>query len=979
MIDKSMNPAPQGIAELANAQPDLEIEIENPDDVLLHVDGLEIDLMPDREADDFNDNLADYLHDSELQSIAGDLLADFDDDVASRKDWITTYTDGIELLGMKIEERSEPWEGACGVYHPLLSEAIVKFQAETMMSSFPAAGPVRTQIIGKETQDKKDAAERVQDDMNYQLTDVMDEFRPEHERMLWGLGMSGNAFKKVYFDPHLDRQISVFVPAEDLVVPYGAMNLEQAERVTHVMRKTENELRRLQVAGFYRDIDLGEPSNSLDDVEKKIAEKMGFRATSDDRYKLLEMHVDLDLPGFEHEEDGELTGIALPYVVTMEKGTGEILSIRRNWNQDDKTFKKRQHFVHYGYVPGFGFYCFGLIHLVGAFAKSGTSLIRQLVDAGTLSNLPGGFKTRGLRVKGDDTPISPGEWRDVDVPSGAIRDNLLPLPYKEPSQTLMTLLGQIIDEGRRFANAADLQISDMSGQAPVGTTLAILERNTKAMSAIMARVHYAFKQELGLLKGIISAYTPEDYEYDPEVGNRKAKKSDYDMVDVIPVSDPNASTMAQKIVQYQAVLQLAQSAPQIYNMPLLHRQMLDVLGVKEAQKLVPMDEDQKPTDPVTENQNILAMKPVKAFAAQDHQSHISVHMAAIQDPKIQQLLQDNPAAQQIAAQAQAHIAEHLGFEYRIQIEQQLGFALPPQKDDTGTDQHMSPEVEARLAPLVAQAAQQLLQKNQGEAAQQQAQQQAQDPLVQMQMQELQLKQQEQQRKAQKDQIDAQLKAQQIQVERERIQAQQQTAAEQNKVVALTNAAKLEASKTNDASKIKIQALTEAARLTAQNKREAIKVKVDTLKSAAQLTEQKRQHDTRLAHEGMQNALDHGQQFSKGGAVGKEENMSNDYDYAAYNRAVSQGLVKPRKGEEDHYPDTYKLPTHVTFSDQSVHSNEKTPGGHWMEAEDDRYYFHPSEYNLKNTPPDALGDYFRNYEKKGTSVVLPDGRIIEGTK
>ena len=979
MIDKSMNPAPQGIAELANAQPDLEIEIENPDDVLLHVDGLEIDLMPDREADDFNDNLADYLHDSELQSIAGDLLADFDDDVASRKDWITTYTDGIELLGMKIEERSEPWEGACGVYHPLLSEAIVKFQAETMMSSFPAAGPVRTQIIGKESQDKKDAAERVQDDMNYQLTDVMDEFRPEHERMLWGLGMSGNAFKKVYFDPHLDRQISVFVPAEDLVVPYGAMNLEQAERVTHVMRKTENELRRLQVAGFYRDIDLGEPSNSLDDVEKKIAEKMGFRATSDDRYKLLEMHVDLDLPGFEHEEDGELTGIALPYVVTMEKGTGEILSIRRNWNQDDKTFKKRQHFVHYGYVPGFGFYCFGLIHLVGAFAKSGTSLIRQLVDAGTLSNLPGGFKTRGLRVKGDDTPISPGEWRDVDVPSGAIRDNLLPLPYKEPSQTLMTLLGQIIDEGRRFANAADLQISDMSGQAPVGTTLAILERNTKAMSAIMARVHYAFKQELGLLKGIISAYTPEDYEYDPEVGNRKAKKSDYDMVDVIPVSDPNASTMAQKIVQYQAVLQLAQSAPQIYNMPLLHRQMLDVLGVKEAQKLVPMDEDQKPTDPVTENQNILAMKPVKAFAAQDHQSHISVHMAAIQDPKIQQLLQDNPAAQQIAAQAQAHIAEHLGFEYRIQIEQQLGFALPPQKDDTGTDQHMSPEVEARLAPLVAQAAQQLLQKNQGEAAQQQAQQQAQDPLVQMQMQELQLKQQEQQRKAQKDQIDAQLKAQQIQVERERIQAQQQTAAEQNKVVALTNAAKLEASKTNDASKIKIQALTEAARLTAQNKREAIKVKVDTLKSAAQLTEQKRQHDTRLAHEGMQNALDHGQQFSKGGAVGKEENMSNDYDYAAYNRAVSQGLVKPRKGEEDHYPDTYKLPTHVTFSDQSVHSNEKTPGGHWMEAEDDRYYFHPSEYNLKNTPPDALGDYFRNYEKKGTSVVLPDGRIIEGTK
>jgi len=859
MIDKSMNPAPQGIASLAGAEPDLEVEIENPDDVTMSIGGIEIDLMPDREDDSFNDNLAEYLSDSELQMLAGELLADFDDDIASRKDWITTYTDGIELLGMKIEERSEPWEGACGVYHPLLSEAIVKFQAETMMSSFPAAGPVRTQIIGKETQDKKDSAARVQDDMNYQLTDVMDEFRPEHERMLWGLGMSGNAFKKVYFDPHLDRQVSVFVPAEDLVVPYGAMNLEQAERVTHVMRKTENELRRLQVAGFYSDVDLGEPSNTLDDVEKKIAEKMGFRATSDDRYKILEMHVDLDLPGFEHEEDGEFTGIALPYVVTIEKGTSTILSIRRNWEQDDKLYKKRQHFVHYGYVPGFGFYCFGLIHLVGAFAKSGTSLIRQLVDAGTLSNLPGGFKTRGMRVKGDDTPIAPGEWRDVDVPSGTMRDNFVPLPYKEPSQTLMTLLGQIIDEGRRFANAADLQISDMSGQAPVGTTLAILERNTKAMSAIMARVHYAFKQELGLLKGIIAAYTPEDYEYDPEVGNRRAKKSDYDMVEVIPVSDPNASTMAQKIVQYQAVLQLAQSAPQIYNMPLLHRQMLDVLGVKEAHKLIPMDEDQKPTDPVTENQNMLAMKPVKAFVAQDHKAHIAVHMAAMQDPKIQQLLQSNPAAPQIAALAQAHIAEHLGFEYRIQIEQQLGFNLPAQKDESGEEQHMNPEVEARLAPLVAQAAQQLLQKNQDEAAQQQAQQQAQDPLVQMQQQELHLKQQEQQRKAQKDQLDAQIKMQQLQVERERIQAHQQTAAEQTRVTALTNAAKLEVAKTNDASKIKVQALTEAAKLTAENKRVAIDTKVNTLKTAAQLTEQKRQHDTRLAHEGMQNALDRGQQ------------------------------------------------------------------------------------------------------------------------
>ena len=1031
MIDKSMNPAPQGIADLANMAPDLEIEIENPDDVTMHIGGLELDLMPEQEDDDFNDNLADYLSDAELQTLANDLLSDFDDDVASRKDWITTYTDGIELLGMKIEERSEPWEGACGVYHPLLSEAIVKFQAETMMSSFPAAGPVRTQIIGKETQDKKDAAERVQDDMNYQLTDVMDEFRPEHERMLWGLGMSGNAFKKIYFDPYLDRQISMFVPAEDLVVPYGAVNLQQAERVTHVMRKTENELRRLQVAGFYSDIDLGEPSNILDDVEKKIAEKMGFTATSDTRYKILEMHVDLDLPGFEHDEDGEPTGVALPYVVTIEKGSSAVLSIRRNWEQDDKLYKKRQHFVHYGYVPGFGFYCFGLIHLVGAFAKSGTSLIRQLVDAGTLSNLPGGFKTRGMRVKGDDTPIAPGEWRDVDVPSGTMRDNFVPLPYKEPSQTLMTLLGQIIDEGRRFANAADLEISDMSGQAPVGTTLAILERNTKAMSAIMARVHYAFKQELGLLKGIIAAYTPEDYSYEPNVGNRKAKKSDYDLVEVIPVSDPNASTMAQKIVQYQAVLQLAQSAPQIYNMSLLHRQMLDVLGVKEAHKLIPMAEDQKPTDPITENQNVLVMKPVKAFIAQDHKAHIAIHMAAMQDPKIYQLLQNNPLAPQLMAAMESHISEHLGFEYRLQIEQQLGFNLPPQKDESGEEQYMSPEVEAKLAPLLAQAAQQLLQKNQGEAAQQQAQQQAQDPLVQMQMQELQLKQQEQQRKAQKDQMDAQLKAQQIQVERERIQAQQQTAAEQNKISALSNAAKLQTSKINDANKIKVQALTEAAKLTTDKTKLNTNVKVDTLKTAAQLTEQKRQHDTRLEHEGLQNALGRESQqrgeevggkkpkgFKDGGEITEESekptepNLTEQDKYfqgkfntrlAAHDESKFQEWAKENKKNPDmesidydlrgmwkgdskfdnstgHGVDTYKKPNHPTFSDQSKYHGavNEVQGGNYMggrwqsDPKSGMHTYTPSDEMLNTTHDrDQMIRYIHENEPK-TFLILPKG-------
>jgi hypothetical protein len=679
------------------------------------------------------------------------------------------------LLGMKIEERTEPWEGACGVYHPMLSEALVKFQSETMMATFPAGGPVKTQIIGKETPAKKEAAVRVQDDMNYQLTDVMKEYRPEHERMLWGLGLAGNAFKKVYFDPGMDRQVSYFVPAEDIVVPYGASNLESAPRITHVMRKTENELRKLQVAGFYRDIDLGTPDNVLDDVEKKIAEKMGFRATSDNRFKLLEMNVDLDLEGYEHKDkDGNNTGIALPYVVTIEKGSSNVLAIRRNWEPDDETHTKRQHFVHYGYVPGFGFYCFGLIHLIGAFAKSGTSLIRQLVDAGTLSNLPGGFKTRGMRIKGDDTPIAPGEWRDADVASGVLRDNLLPLPYKEPSQTLMTLLNQIVEEGRRFANAADLTLSDMSAQAPVGTTLAILERTLKNMSAIQARVHYSMKQELGLLKRIIADYTPEDYSYQPSEGSRKAKKSDYDDVDVIPVSDPNASTMAQKIVQYQAVLQLAQGAPQLYNLPLLHRQMLDVLGIKDAQKLVPMDTDQKPTDPVSENQNVLSGKPVKAFISQDHKAHIMVHMSAMQDPKIQALLQQNPMAQQMGASMAAHISEHLGFEYRRQIEEQLGMELPPQVDESGEETPMSPEVETRLAPLLAQAAKQLLQKNQAEAQQEQAQKQAQDPLVQMQQQELQLKAQDLQRKAAKDQADAALKASQQQIERDRILSQQST-------------------------------------------------------------------------------------------------------------------------------------------------------------------------------------------------------------
>jgi hypothetical protein len=771
-IDKALYRAPMGMDESAENEQPIEIEIEDPESVKIGIDGLEIEIDPKEDTDeDFGANLAEYIDETDLQELAGDLIGDFESDIGSRKDWIQTYVDGLELLGLKIEERSEPWEGACGVYHPILSEAVVKFQAETMMSIFPAAGPVKTLIVGKETPAKKESAERVQNDMNIQLTEKMPEYRPETERMLWGLGLSGNAFKKVYYDPHLERQVAMYVPAEDLVVPYGASSLESAERVTHVMRKNENEIKRLQEAGFYRDIDLGDPVNTMDEVEKKIAEKMGFRATTDDRFKLLEMQVELDLPGYEHKnKKGEPTGIALPYIVTIEKGTSNVLAIRRNWDPEDETYQKRNHFVHYGYIPGFGFYCFGLIHLIGAFAKSGTSLIRQLVDAGTLSNLPGGFKTRGLRIKGDDTPISPGEFRDVDVPSGSMRDNILPLPYKEPSQTLMALLNQIIQEGRQFANTADLQVSDMSANAPVGTTLAILERTLKVMSAVQARIHYSLKQELKLLKNIIAEYTPEEYDYEPDEGTARAKRSDYENVDVIPVSDPNASTMAQKIVQYQAVMQLAAQNPQLYNLPLLNREMLEVLGIKNARKLVPMAEDQVPMDPVTENQNVLMMKPVKAFAYQDHQAHITVHMMAMNDPKIQSLLKQNPQAPQLQMAMMAHINEHLGFQYRIEIEKQLGMTLPPQTDEAGEDIPMNPEVEARLAPMLAQAATQLMQQNQAQAAQQQAQQQAQDPIVQMQQQELQIKQAEQQRKAQKDQVDAQLKAAQIQVERDRIAA-----------------------------------------------------------------------------------------------------------------------------------------------------------------------------------------------------------------
>ena len=774
-MDKGLYAAPVGLSALAE-QPEMEIEIEDPEAVSIHAGDMEIDLEPQQETeDDFDANLVEFIDSTELQSLAGDLIEDFDKDTGDRREWLQTYIEGLKLLGLKYEERTEPWQGACGVFHPMLTESVVRFQSEAMMETFPAQGPVKTQIVGAIDLLAEEAAARVRDDMNYQLTEVMTEYRPEHEKLLWNLPIAGSAFKKVYYDPSKARQVAVFIPPEDIVVPYGAKDLESAERVTHVMRKTENEMTRLQKSGFYLDVDLGEPSHELDEMEKEKAKDQGFSAVQDDRYRVLEMHVMLDLKGYEHKnKKGEPTGIALPYVVTVEKGSRVILSIRRNWLEDDKLHTKRQHFVHYQYIPGFGFYGYGLIHLIGGYAKSATMLIRQLVDAGTLSNLPGGLKSRGLRIKGDDTPIQPGEFRDVDVPSGSIRDNILPLPYKEPSQVLFTLFQNIVQEGRAFASSGDVKVSDMNSQAPVGTTLAILERTLKVMTAVQSRLHYSMKQEFKLLKAIIADYTPEEYAYQPEEGDRQIKQSDYHQVDVIPVSDPNAATMAQKITQYQAVLQLAQTAPQLYDLPLLHRQMIEVLGVKNAAKLVPVEDDKTPVDPVTENQNLLTGKGVKAFIEQNHKAHIQTHMAAIQNPQIQQLLQNNPQAQTIMAAAMAHINEHVGMEYRRQVEEQIGMSIP----DEDHQKHMSSETADKIAVLAAQASQRITQQAQQQAAQQQAQQQAQDPIIQMQQQELQLKMQELQLKQQKQQIEAAEKADRLEIEKARIEAQMQIAAMQ---------------------------------------------------------------------------------------------------------------------------------------------------------------------------------------------------------
>ena len=817
-IDKGLYAAPVGLPEEDDAE-GIEVEIVDPEAVSISGPGFELELAKVEGEEDFGSNLAEELDEGALQSLAEDLAGDIDNDKGSRKEWEKMYVEGIKLLGLQIEERTEPWNGACGVFHPMLAEAVVRFQSETITETFPASGPVRTKIIGKETPQVMEAAARVEEDMNYELTEVMTEYRPEHERMLWSLPATGSAFKKVYYDPNLGRQVSMFIPAEDIILPYGSSDLDTCYRVTHVMRKTKNEIMKLQQAGFYREVELGDPQKIIEDIQKAKDKETGFSDLNDERYTLYECHVDLFLEDDQYadkDDKDEHTEIALPYVVTIIKGTNEILSIRRNWNQDDKLKLKRQHFVHYQYIPGFGAYGFGLFHLIGGFAKNATSLMRQLTDAGTLSNLPGGLKSRGLRIKGDDTPISPGEWRDVDVASGNIRDSILPLPYKEPSATLFQLMNTIVEEGRRFAATADLQVSDMSANSPVGSTLAILERQLKVMTAVQARVHNTLKREFKLLKNLIRDYTEPDYEYTPEYGTKKAKRGDYDLVDLIPVSDPNAATLSQRVVQYQAVLQLAQGAPQIYDMPFLHRQMLEVLGIKNAEKMVPLPDDQKPRDPVSENMCVLKLEPVKAFFYQDHQAHIQVHMASMQDPMMAQLIGQNPQAQQMQAAMMAHISEHVGFLYRQKIEEQMGITLPPE------DEKLPPQYELALSQMMAQAAQQVLQQNQAMAAQQQAQQQAQDPIIQMQMQELQLRAKELEIKEKQMQIDAAAKTDELDLRKQEIDGRQQLEALKVGANIKHQQASLEAKQTAEGVRLGIDTAKAKEQADIQRKQAALK-------------------------------------------------------------------------------------------------------------------------------------------------------------
>ena len=763
MFAKSTNVAPQGIETAAANEEPIEVNVEGEDDK-----GTDVTLdKPQLPPPTFSANLADHIDEAELERIAGEICEDYEDDLGSRSEWEKTYKDGLKLLGLSIEDRTEPWSGACGVYHPLLAEAVVRFQAESITETFPAAGPVKTKIIGKVDREKEKAAQRVKDDMNYQLTEVMTEYRKEHERLLWNVGSGGAGFKKIYYDPTLGRATAVFVSADDVVVNYGASDLYTAQRVACRLKKSENEIAKLVASGFYREVDLGDPVPEQSDIDKARDDLTGQDGGDDNRYTLLEVQTDLDIEGFE-----DASGLALPYVVHLDKNSQKVLAVYRNWKETDARKRKRQHFVQYGYVPGFGFYDFGLIHLVGGFAHSATSMLRQLVDAGTLSNLPGGLKSRGLRIKGDDTPISPGEWRDVDVPGGVIRDNILPLPYKEPSNTLFQLYQNVVEEGRKLANTSDADVSDMGKEAPVGTTLALLERALKSSNAVQARIHASMKQEFKLLKDIIAESAPAQYDYDIDGvdTDRKAMRADYALVEVIPVSDPNAATMSQRVVQYDAAIKMSTTAPQIYDLKFLHAQMLGVLGIKDVDKCIPNSGEQQPQDPITENMNVLKGSPVKAFLNQDHGAHLAVHMAAMQDPLLMQAMGQNPQAQKILAAGQSHIAEHLGFQYRAQMEQVSGQKFPPPGEP------IPPEQEAELSRGMAQAATALLQQNQQKAAQAQAQQAAQDPVVQAQMKDLAIKQADVDRKAAKDKADEQLENRKLDIMQNQIEAQQENAA-----------------------------------------------------------------------------------------------------------------------------------------------------------------------------------------------------------
>lgn len=862
MVDRGLYQAPQGLPDNIAELPSIEIEIENPDDVLINGESV----MAEEEAEDFYENLAETMEEAHLEQIARDLETCINDDLRARADWEKMYVEGVNLLGLKYETRTEPWQGACGVFHPLITEAVIRFQSDTIMETFPSSGPVKTNIVGKITESKEAAAKRVQDDLNWELMENMPEFRSEHERMLFNLPGTGCAFKKVYECPTLDRQTSVFVPAEDIIIPYGTSDLLTCERIAHRMKKTKLEVARLKESGFWRDVALPEPTTERpNEIQQKKDRETGMRDLLDNRYTFYEVAVELDLEELEEGEGSEearTSGKAKSYIVTFLEKSSKVVALRRNWKEDDEAHRKRLHFVQYNYIPGYGAYGFGLFHLLGGFTQSATSIMRQLVDAGTLSNLPGGLKSKGLRIKGDDQPVSPGEFRDVDVGSGTIRDNILPLPYKEPSQTLFALLQNIVEEGRRFASTNDLKVSDMSAQAPVGTTLAVLERQLRTMTAVQARVHFSFKQELRLLADIIKdrleGGADADYAYDVDAPDgSKAKLEDYSYVSIIPVSDPNAATMSQRVVQYQAVVQLAQMAPDIYDQPELHRQMLQVLGIKNIGKLIPTEDDIKLVDPVQENQNLLICKPVKAYSWQDHESHIRVHMAMAQDPMVQQVIGQNPKASQIIAAASAHVAEHTGYAYRNKMAMAMGRSLPV----LGKDDELPPDVELQLSKMMSQAAPMVLQQSQQMAAQIQAKKNAEDPVLVAQRVSKENERLEIDRKTKRDQAD-------IQLEQVRLSIDAKSKGVDPQVVQAELALKAKAQQDASAlaqQKAQQSAAVEQQRLQAEQQRSAEQMSLQR----AQAATQERQSEERLRAEQEQAAL-----RTQMDAAAKHQQMAN---------------------------------------------------------------------------------------------------------